>query len=172
MKLFKLISPEEKGSLWIIGMVEMIPCSRAMLEVAVCERWLSRNPPSHRLPHSWLFAVCVLPRKENLQWVFVSSSFIFRFNSNGIKSHSFKDKLITLSISIPVTETVNLRLLLSIPVIVVKDLENKISSSYTPELKMFFFLFSLEVRFFQYNYKSNNHNKDNHKDQNQSCYSW
>lgn len=61
---------------------------------------------------------------------------------SAIKSHSFKDKLITLSISIPVTETVNLRLLLSIPVIVVKDLKNKISSSYTPELKMFFSVFA------------------------------
>ena len=47
----------------------------------------------------------------------------------------------------PVTETVNLRLLLSIPVIVVKDLENKISSSYSPELKIFFFLFSPEGHF-------------------------
>lgn len=45
-----------------------------------------------------------------------------------IMAHFFKNKFITLSISIPVTETVNLRLLLSIPVIVVKDLTSKITS--------------------------------------------
>ena len=60
------------------------------------------------------------------------------------QGNHLKDKFITLSISIPVTETVNLRLLLSIPVIVVKDLENRISSSYSPELKMVFFFCFLQ----------------------------
>lgn len=48
----------------------------------------------------------------------------FQYGNNG---SFFKNKFITLSISIPVTETVNLRLLLSIPVIVVKDLTSKIA---------------------------------------------
>ena len=56
-----------------------------------------------------------------------------------LESHPFKDKFITLSISIPVTETVNLRLLLSIPVIVVKDLKNKIASFH-------FLIFPLPTR--------------------------
>ena len=70
-----------------------------------------------------------------------------------LMDHSFKNKLITFSMSIPVTDTVNLRLLLSIPVIVVKDLTSRIASIHDHTSKKR--LISPEFLFPLHNYKFN-----------------